>query len=92
MPRTPKPLDAESYDRWRKYHDGGKMRYVILFGVLGWGLITAFLFSVYPLLFGNPFDWSRALSSFVAFPIGGIFWGLYTWHSMEKRYAIGPGE
>ena len=86
------PLDAKSYRRWQKAREGGKTRFVLLFGVAGWGLLTALLFSMIPLLFGNSFDWFRAALAFVLFPVGGIFWGTYMWSHMEKRYAAGPKE
>ena len=86
------PLDAKSYNRWQKARAGGKWRYVVVYGVVAWGLLTALLFSSLPLLFGNPFDWFRAILAFVLFPIGGIGWGSYMWNLMEKRFAIGPKE
>ena len=85
-----KPLDAKSYRRWQKSREGGKKRYVLLFGVLFWGLLTALLFSMLPLLFGNPFDWLKATIAFALFPVGGIFWGSYMWNHMEQRYAASP--
>ena len=92
MTGSGKPLDAKSYRRWQKAREGGKMRYVILNGVLGWGLLTASMFTMVPVLMGEPFDSLRAALSFVLFPIGGILFGTYMWSHMEKRFAAGPEE
>jgi hypothetical protein len=89
MLKATKPFSDKERDRWERTRAGGRKHYILVYGVLGWGLLTALLFSSMPLLFGKSFDWIRAALSLVLFPIGGIWWGSMVWKYMEDRYALG---
>ena len=89
MIKSDQPLDAKSFNWWQTTRERGKWRYVVLYGVILWGGLTALLFTMLPVLLGNSFDWYRAAASFLLFPIGGIGWGVYMWNLMEKRFSFG---
>lgn len=75
------------FEKWEKIRAKGKWNYILLDGVLGWGVSTAVLFSViFPLIDGKQsFLHVFALSIFL-FPLGGIAWGYFMWMFIEKAY------
>jgi len=71
-------------------------KYVVLLGILFWGLVTASLFSLlYPIIklglttvFNNPSIYWQFIvrispNVFIYFPIGGFLWGLLMWILIE---------
>lgn len=66
---------------------GGRTRYVLVRGVLLWGVTTALLVSLLMHVLGPGLSPTAAARNFVIFPIGGIAWGLLMWHWFKKRYA-----
>ena len=66
----------------------GRTQYVLRFGVLGWGIPTAILFS---LIQGYRFGWDGFLfhlvPALILFPIGGIFFGRFMWRALENKHA-----
>ncbi|WP_325892751.1 hypothetical protein [Grimontia sp. NTOU-MAR1] len=57
----------------------GMSKHILVYGVLLWGIPTAIFYAaITPLFTGKGFI--EALSfSLWAFPLGGIFYGLYSW-------------
>lgn len=92
MLKATKPFSEKEREGWDRMRKKGRTRYIVIYGVLIWGCITAILFSCMPLLFGNAFDWLRTTLSFVLFPIGGVWWGRSMWNFMEQRYALGETQ
>lgn len=79
--------------KWEKIRQQGKKRFVYRYGVLGWGLTTGIFFSIVFELINEgkihkTVSGSLAISLFsiVLFLVGGYFWGVYMWHSMERRF------
>ncbi len=74
-------------DRWEKTRTIGKLRFILVYGVVIWGLITAALYSVITYFWQHPEPWySVFITSFIVFPVMGIVWGLLVWHFSEKKY------
>jgi hypothetical protein len=74
----------------------GKARYILLVGVIGWGIPTGILFSLLNgWTSGEPHHfWGPRLAvSLVLFPIGGIFFGLVMWKRIDAgiRKCLGAG-
>lgn len=64
----------------------GKWSYVVKFGVLGWGVSTAILWSVFMHFIDRiPFTESIFLA-LVLFPIGGLFFGLFMWFFIIREF------
>lgn len=92
---------SEQLARWGEIRKRGRLRFVVLNGVLGWGLTTGVLYSVVMALLMGRSLLTLLTYSLVLFPIGGIFFGLWTWHSSEKNWrrfsqqsesTAGPGD
>ena len=82
---TPKQDEA-----WKKLRSQGENLYILHYGVLRWGIITAFLFSVLRLALSNPKSSEEIIITFILsiilFPIAGYFVGLYTWRKNETQH------
>jgi len=74
-------------EKWEKTRQKGKEKYVLVNGVLGWGVTTAIIWSVLMEMF-QPSEniWVRPLIALIIFPLGGIAFGYLTWNASEKQY------
>ena len=68
-----------------------KRRFVWRYGVVGWGLSTALIWTAAMCLWralDDGLTWRRGLlqlgAALVLFPIGGYFWGLWTWGAVQR--------
>jgi hypothetical protein len=64
----------------------GKKRYVIIYGILGWGLLTAVLYNTFMLMTEKVYV-HTVIFNFVMFSVAGIFVGLLSWTRLEKKAA-----
>jgi hypothetical protein len=75
-------------EQWAKFSKLGRTQYVLRYGVLGWGVPTAILFS---LIDSYRFGWEGFLSqivpALVIFPVGGIFFGRCMWRLLENKHV-----
>ena len=72
--------------RWARIRRKGPLRYILLRGVLGWGLATALVYSL--VMWAVTGANLRILLplAMVIFPIGGVLWGAAMWWFLERRY------
>ena len=63
----------------------GKKRFVVRYGVLGWGLSTAALFAVWTFYSKGSVRPLDVLLPFILFPVGGIAWGALMWSFLKKK-------
>jgi len=74
-------------DKWAKMREKGKQRFVLVNGVLGWGVPTAILWSVLmELLDPSENIWVRPIIALIIFPIAGIAFGHLMWNKSEKTF------
>ena len=75
-------------EQWAKFTKLGRTQYVLRYGVLGWGVPTAILFS---LIDSYRFGWAGFLSqivpALVIFPVGGIFFGRCMSRLLENKHV-----
>lgn len=71
-------------DKWAKIREKGKQRFVLVNGVLGWGVPTAILWALL-MEFLDPLEniWVRPTIALIIFPIAGIAFGHLTWNKSE---------
>jgi hypothetical protein len=84
------PMTEKQLSKWKQTRSHGRGRYILLSGILGWGIPTAILFSLILCRFKPGIDQFilRLVISLVIFPIGGYFFGSAMWRLSEKRYAV----
>lgn len=78
-------------ENWEKLRAKGKWNYILIYGVLGWGISAGILFSlIFPLVMGakgSRVSFLPVLAlSIVLFPLGGIAWACFMWIYAEKVY------
>ncbi|CAD2223891.1 conserved hypothetical protein [Pseudoalteromonas sp. 3J6] len=62
-----------------------KLRFILLRGPLGWGIPTAILFQLIMHLTGEQDFFDGIISSLIIFPLVGILFGYFMWHSKHKK-------
>lgn len=86
-------MTQKQLENWARIRQRGRTRYIWLNGVLYWGLSTGVLWAV---TMAAVQGWDRLprLLAFavIGFPIGGIFFGLWTWKLAEDRYQQASQE
>jgi hypothetical protein len=78
--------DAQA-EKWTFIRNRGRRRYILVTGVLGYGLPTALICPVVMQLTGAPGPlWGRLVIALLMFPLGGITFGRLMWSINERRY------
>ena len=74
-------------EKWSKTRTKGKFKFVLIDGVLGYGLITAIVCSVILQIISPQKNiFLRPLIFLIVFSIIGIIKGLLSWYRNEKKY------
>tara|TARA_Y100000052_G_C2923145_1_gene69570 strand:+ start:333 stop:590 length:258 start_codon:yes stop_codon:yes gene_type:complete len=74
-------------EKWAITREKGKQRFVLVNGVLGWGVTTAILWSVLmELIEPSQNIWVRPIVALIIFPIAGIAFGHLMWNKSEKAF------
>lgn len=81
-----KTLTPQQLTRIEANFKRGKVKYIILHGVVGWGLLSATLFVIFTYLTEGKSSPRDIILPFILFPISGIWWGLWAWR--ESKRAI----
>ena len=74
-------------EKWAKTREKGKQRFVLINGVLGWGVTTAILWAAL-MEYIEPSEniWVRPIIALFIFPIAGVAFGHLMWKKSEKAY------
>lgn len=84
---------ATSTKKSDKIRKLGRSKFIWRYGVLGWGLSTAILFS---LVMGYTEGWDgfvfKLIPALVLFPIGGYAWGHFMWMYLNWMSSRRLGE
>lgn len=80
-------MSTTSADKWAKFREQGRSRFVVRYGVLGWGVSTAILFSLWN-GFSEGWDgfYFKLIPALVLFPLGGYLWGRFMWWFLERTH------
>ncbi|MBL4816615.1 MAG: hypothetical protein JKY74_14145 [Shewanella sp.] len=65
--------------------DKGIVRFIVLRGVLGWGITTAFIVQMIMSLTSDKSFFDGLTTSLIAFPLAGIIYGYITWTMMLNK-------
>ena len=78
--------DSDPLARWARIRRKGPLRFILLRGVLGWGLVAALVYSLVMWAVAGANLRVLLPLSMVIFPIGGVLWGAVMWWFLERRY------
>jgi drug/metabolite transporter (DMT)-like permease len=80
-------MDEKKAKTWGRTRKMGKTRYVIVYGVLIWGIVAGLTFPfIQWILFNQPPEPPHFVLSLIVFQITGIFVGIITWNKSERMY------
>ena len=71
--------------RWQKIREQGPLRFILLRGMLGWGLTTAVLWCGLMRVFTEREFVPLLIAALIGFPVCGMVWGGAMWFFAEKR-------
>ncbi len=89
-------MDQNQKSLWENAQKKGKLRFVLFYGALLWGLPTGILFSIVMRAANPPFVFSDyftmaflmdLISKCLTFGLFGLLYGLYLWRYIEKKKA-----
>ena len=91
-------MKKQQMDKWERMRAKGKKKFILQNGVIGWGLPVAFLYTTLmtllehqALVFDREF-YRLLIMAVIAFPIGGIAFGLWVWEWSERAYKKAVGS
>ncbi len=80
-------MDKARVERMEKVISQGRLRFILFRGVLGWGIPTAVLFTLFQYFTGTPQTLITIAISMITFPIGGLLFGFVMWAFFRRQYA-----
>ena len=87
MSRDTDAKQAAALARWQKIRDQGPLRFIVVRGMLGWGLLTAVLWCGLMTVFTEREFLPLLVAALIGFPIGGLIWGGVMWFIAERKFA-----
>ncbi len=85
-------MNEKQLKKWEKIRNKGKMRFILVNGVVYWGVFTALLWSFFMAkMSGTPFL-SYFCVAIIMFPVGGLAFGFLVWKMSEKKYLTAKGN
>jgi hypothetical protein len=77
-------VSPKSIERWSKKREGGKSRYILQTGVLGWGM-TMFIVMTF-VVNKRPETLKNVLLALLLWLVAGVAFGWLTWVVNERLY------
>jgi hypothetical protein len=72
---------------WGKTRAKGMAHFIIVRGILGWGLPTGLLvLLIHHLFFHSDYSMREAMARIIPYALGGIFFGYWMWTYCENAY------
>ena len=78
---------ATALARWQQIRAKGPLHFILLRGVLGWGVTTAILWCALMAVFTDKGRAQLLVVALIGFPIGGVVWGAAMWYIAERKFA-----
>ena len=76
----------KNHDRLAKIMAEGKWRFILVRGVLRWGLLSAVLVATLTFITKKDVSTMDLAIPFVILPPFGILWGTFMWSVMKRRF------
>ncbi len=80
-------MKLKQIKKWEQKRRQGKTSFIFKVGMIYWGVTVGLIWGIItPLITHGRFSLFHLIAGIIAFPIGGIFWGLIVWNISEKKY------
>jgi len=79
-------MKDDQIKKWESTREKGLLHFVLIRGVLLWGLPMFIFMAFIGKPFSNGFTSSTALVHYVVWPVAGVLFGLLTWCMSERMY------
>jgi hypothetical protein len=91
--RDPWIMDEKGRARWDHTRKTGRRQFILVRGVLLWGLGGALLDAALQWIWLSPSfqPWPNFLGNATVFGLIGYFWGRWRWNDRELQYLSGEG-
>jgi len=80
-------------EKWNKQKSMGKQKFILVYGVLLWGVSTSIIYGTLTIFFSsNPINHNilgilfRLIAYALIFGLGGILYGIVLWHTNVKKF------
>lgn len=84
-----KKVTQEQKEVYDQMMEQGPIRFILLRGVLYWGVVTAVLYSLLMWLFMEGQTFLEIISYAIwIFPLGGIGWGGFMWWWLKRQNLV----
>ncbi len=78
-------------DKWQETRRIGRWKYIVLYGMVSWGLFVAILVTLFDVVAGwysgDMVSWQQIATHFIGFPLGGLGFGAWMWYVNERKYG-----
>jgi hypothetical protein len=78
-------MDEKQAAAWRKKREMGKSKYVAIYGMLTWGLLLGFVFSLLEFVTQGVVHWGWVCVRLVVFGFIGFFIANHKWNKAELK-------
>lgn len=88
-------MNEKQAANWRKIREMGKRKYVAVYGMLTWGLLLGFIFTLLEFATQGVVNWRWVIIRVIVFGFVGFFIANYKWNSSElklSRQDPNPGK
>lgn len=79
-------MNRKQINNWKKIRNKGKLNYIIMHGVLQWGLLIFIIMTLINQPFSNGFSSQSAITHYIICLVAGIIFGMVTWFILERNY------
>ena len=79
-------MSKVNLERLERQISKGKFHFVLLWGVIGWGIPVAIVAKLGIHIFGSRSFLDGLISWLIMFSVAGIFYGIWLWSYQNKRY------
>lgn len=92
--RDPRIMGEKERERWGRMRKKGRRYFILVRGVLFWGLFAGLVDTALQWLWRTPpfQPWPDFLADATFFALIGYYWGRWKWNDRELQYQSGAGK
>jgi len=79
-------MKENQFVKWEAARAKGKLHFILVRGVLSWGLPMFIFMAFINKPFADGFTSEAAIVHYIVWPIAGVLFGVFTWHLSERLY------